>query len=169
MKKIRFLFQGNRYCYLRKLLLIMKLSTFLLMICIASYGATGYSQSEHVSVKLKDAKLKEFFGAVEHQTPYKFLYRDDAVEKIVVNLDESDKPLDQVLDNVLAGAGLSYKIFTNNLIVIASKESLQEKPVTGTVTDAATGEPLPGVYVLLKGTTTGVITGVDGSLFNKSA
>jgi TonB-linked SusC/RagA family outer membrane protein len=163
MKKIRFLFQGNRYCYLKKFLLVMKLSTFLLIISIASYGATGYSQPEHVSVKLKDAKLKEFFSVVEHQTPYKFLYRDDAVEKIVVNLDESDKPLDQVLDNVLPGAGLSYKILTNNLVVIASKEILQEKPVTGNVTDAETGEPLPGVYVLLKGTTTGVITGVDGN------
>jgi hypothetical protein len=98
MKKIRFLFQGNSNCYLKKLLLAMKLSTFLLIICIASYGATGYPQAEHVSVKLKDAKLKEFFGAVEQQTPYKFLYRDDAVEKIVVNLDESDRPLDQILD-----------------------------------------------------------------------
>ena len=163
MKKIRFLFQGNRYCYLKKLLLVMKLSTFLLITCIASYAGTGYSQSEYVSVKLKDAKLKEFFGVVEHQTSYKFLYRDDVVEKIVVNLDASDKPLDQVLDNVLQGAGLSYKIFTNDLIVVASKESLQEKPVTGTVTDAATGEPLPGVTVQLKGTTTGVITGLDGS------
>jgi TonB-linked SusC/RagA family outer membrane protein len=163
MKKIRFLFRGNSHYYLKKFLLVMKLSTFLLIISIASIGATGYSQAEHVSVNLKDAKLKEFFAAVEQQTPYKFLYRDDAVEKIVVNLDESDKPLDQVLDNLLPGAGLSYKIFTNNLIVIASKEALQEKPVTGNVTDAETGEPLPGVYVLLKGTTTGVITGVDGN------
>jgi TonB-linked SusC/RagA family outer membrane protein len=163
MKKIRFLFQGNSYCYLRKLLLIMKLSSFLLFICVASFGATGYSQSEHVSIKLKDAKLKDFFGAVEQQTSYKFLYRDDAVEKIIVNLDESDKPLDQVLDIALANAGLSYKIFTNNLIVIASKDVLQEKPVTGDVKDAATGEPLPGVYVVLKGTATGVITGVDGT------
>jgi TonB-linked SusC/RagA family outer membrane protein len=38
----------------------------------------------------------------------------------------------------------------------------QEKPVTGTVTDAATGEPLPGVNVLIEGTTTGVSTDLEG-------
>ena len=35
--------------------------------------------------------------------------------------------------------------------------------VTGTVTDAGTGEPLPGVNIVVEGTTAGAITGADGS------
>lgn len=39
----------------------------------------------------------------------------------------------------------------------------QSKTVSGTVTDQATGEGLPGVAVLVKGTTVGTATNVDGS------
>lgn len=39
----------------------------------------------------------------------------------------------------------------------------QGKTVTGTVTDQATGQGLPGVAVLVKGTSTGTATGADGS------
>jgi len=38
----------------------------------------------------------------------------------------------------------------------------QQKKVTGTVTDASTGEPLPGVNVLVKGTSNGTVTDFDG-------
>ncbi len=41
--------------------------------------------------------------------------------------------------------------------------SAQEMTVTGTVTDAETGDPLPGVTVIIKGTQQGAITQPDGS------
>ncbi|WP_242929500.1 SusC/RagA family TonB-linked outer membrane protein [Pontibacter vulgaris] len=39
----------------------------------------------------------------------------------------------------------------------------QVKAITGKVTDATTNQPLPGVTVLVKGTTAGTATGADGS------
>ncbi|MEA1887136.1 MAG: SusC/RagA family TonB-linked outer membrane protein, partial [Bacteroidota bacterium] len=39
----------------------------------------------------------------------------------------------------------------------------QDLTVTGTVTDATTGEPIPGVAVVIKGTTMGTATDVDGT------
>ncbi|NJO70427.1 MAG: SusC/RagA family TonB-linked outer membrane protein, partial [Bacteroidetes bacterium] len=53
-------------------------------------------------------------------------------------------------------------MFDNNLIVVALKQPVQNHKVTGTVTDAATGEPLPGVSILVKGTTLGTSTDVNG-------
>jgi iron complex outermembrane receptor protein len=41
--------------------------------------------------------------------------------------------------------------------------SAQEVSVTGTVTDAETGDPLPGVTVVIQGTQQGTITQVDGT------
>ncbi|MDN5292136.1 MAG: hypothetical protein PWQ06_2375, partial [Anaerophaga sp.] len=41
--------------------------------------------------------------------------------------------------------------------------SAQEKTVTGMVTDAQTGDPLPGVTVVIKGTQQGAISRVDGT------
>jgi TonB-linked SusC/RagA family outer membrane protein len=162
MKKIRFSLTDDRFFYLPKILLIMKLSTLLILINLTGIAANGYSQIENVTIKLKDADLKEFFASVEKQTLYKFLYRDDAIESIKVNLDESEKPLNQVITQVLAGSGFTYKILTNNLIVIASQDLFQQIKVSGIVTDGKTGEPLPGVNVSVKGTTIGIVTGTDG-------
>ena len=39
----------------------------------------------------------------------------------------------------------------------------QEKEVTGTVTDAETEEPLPGVNIVVQGTTTGTTSSIDGT------
>ena len=134
----------------------MKLTTFLLLINLVSIAGNGYSQSENVTIKLKDASLKEFFSTIEQQTSYKFLYRDDAVENIQVNLDEVDKPLDYVLSQVLDGSDFTYKILANDLIVIAPREIFQQRKVTGTVTEK-NGTPIPGVNVIVTGTTQGTV------------
>ena len=161
MKRIRFLLPGYSFFPLPKILLYMKLTTFLLLISLASFATTGYSQVENVTVKLKDSNLKEFFSVIEKQTSYKFLYRDDAVEGISVNIDETDKPLDNILSDIFVGSRFSFKVMENNLIVIAPIILLQQPTITGTVTDNA-GVPLPGVNVILKGTLIGTITDLEG-------
>ena len=161
MKKILIPLPGDRCFYLTKLLIFMKLTTFLLLISFSSFAATGYSQAEKVSVQLKDASMKDFFSTIEKQTSYKFLYRDDAVENILVNLDEVDKPLDKILTEILEGSNFSYKILENNLIVIASNALLQQIKVTGTVT-GSDDAPIPGVNIVVTGTIIGAITGIDG-------
>ena len=139
----------------------MKLTTFLLLINFVSIAATGYSQSEKVTIQLKDASMKDFFSNIENQTSYKFLYRDDAVENIRVNLDEVDLPLDNILNQILYGSRFTYKILTNNLIVIAPRELLQQLKITGTVTEK-NGTPIPGVNVVVTGTTQGTVTDIAG-------
>ncbi|MFA5819561.1 MAG: SusC/RagA family TonB-linked outer membrane protein [Bacteroidales bacterium] len=161
MKKIQFSLPGNKCFYLTKLLLFMKLTTFLLVINLVSFAATGYSQAEKVTIQLKNGSLKDLFSTVEQQTSYKFLYRDDAVENIQVNLDEVDEPLDNILNQILDGSRFTYKILANNLIVIAPRELLQQQKITGTVTDE-TGSPLPGVNVQIEGTTIGTISDASG-------
>jgi TonB-linked SusC/RagA family outer membrane protein len=161
MKKNRFLLHNNSYGCLKKLLLIMKLTTFLLLICLATYASNGYSQAEKVSIQLKDASIKELFQSVEIQTSYKFLFRNDAVENIQVTMDELDTPLDNILNEALKGSGLAYKILPNNLIVVASNDFLQQLKIAGTVTDEK-DNPLAGVTIAIKGTTLGTISDIDG-------
>jgi TonB-linked SusC/RagA family outer membrane protein len=139
----------------------MKLTISLLLICFSTFGSIGYSQSGKVSIQLKDVTIKDLFQVVENQTSYKFLYRDDAVENIQVSLDVLDTPLDKILNEVFAGTGFSYKILANNLIVVGSKELLQQIKITGTVTDEK-GNPLSGVTILVKGSTIGVLSDLSG-------
>jgi len=161
MKKNQFSLRGDKCFYSHKLFLIMKLTIFLLLISLVSIAATGYSQADEVTIQLQNASVKDLFSTIEHQTPYKFLYRDDAVENIQVTIDEFDTPLDRILNKTLEGSGFTYKILANNLIVIAPRELLQQNKISGTVTDKD-GTPLPGVNVVVTGTTLGTITDVDG-------
>jgi len=63
----------------------------------------------------------------------------------------------------LVASDVTYRVLENNLIVITPKAMYQQNRVTGVVTDASTGELLPGVYVRVEGTNTGAVTGADGS------
>ena len=79
-----------------------------------------------------------------------------------ISLNEKDAELSSILDKCLAGTGLTYT-FRDNLIIIQNKTRQQtdEKRVTGKVTDSK-GHPLPGVAVIIKGTTMGVSTDNEG-------
>lgn len=140
----------------------MKISTFLLIVNLLQISAIGYSQNEKLNLQLRNATLKEMFSAIEKQTNYKFLYRDDVLENIQVNVSASNALLTEVLNKALENSTNSYKVLENNLIVIASKETLQQQKVTGTITDASTGEQLPGVNIVVEGSTLGVVSDAFG-------
>lgn len=161
MKKILISFQGNNYSCPKKFLMIMKLTYFLVFFNLLNISAIGYSQVEKITVELNKSNLKELVKAVEKQTQYKFLYRDDELEGLTVNLNAVNTPLDEVLTRSLKGSDFDYKILANNLIVITSNEVLQQQNISGKVTDIS-GAPLPGVSVVVKGTTTGTVTDING-------
>ena len=161
MKKIRFFLHEHKFFFVPKIFLYMKLTTLFLVISLESIAAHGYSQTENVTVKLKDSNLKEFFNTIEKQTSYKFLYSDDAVGEINVNIDETDKPLDNILNDIFKGSGFSFKLMPNNLIVIAPVDLLQQITVTGTISDE-NGNPLPGVNIQVEGTTIGINSDING-------
>lgn len=145
----------------KRILLIMKLTTLLLLInMIHIFAGNAYSQSETLTMNMKDATIKEMFTAIEEKTNYKFLYRDDNLSNIIVNLEAEQMPLEEILYNTLSPAKQTYTILDNNLIVIIPER--QGNKITGTVTDASTGEPLIGVNILIEGTNQGAITDVNG-------
>ncbi len=55
------------------------------------------------------------------------------------------------------------KILILSLTLILSVSAFAQRNVTGTITEAASGDPLVGVTVQIKGTATGVISGYDGT------
>jgi len=162
MKKLEISSSGKRSFYLEKILLIMKLTTFLIFINLLQISAIGYSQNEKLSLQLNNATLKEMFAAIEKQTNYKFLYRDDVLEKQLVSINATEKPLDEILQNAFDNSSNTFRFLENNLIAIAPKQSFQQQKLTGTVTDGTTGEPVIGANVTIEGTTLGVVTDANG-------
>ncbi len=148
-----------------KLLLIMKLSFILILVNFLAASANGFSQGAKLSLDMKDASLKQVLSEIETQTELSFIYKSDLVNPDqLVNIQASDASIEQVLADLFADKNIKCEILDNSLIVLLPKNSvLQQQKVTGTITDASTGEPLPGVNILIEGTNQGVITDMSGN------
>lgn len=146
-----------------KLKLRMKLTIFILCLCVLQVSASISTSGQNFNLLVQDESLRDVFKAIENQTKYRFFYNDvviDLNKMVTLNLD--NKNIQQVMNELLSDSELSYKILNDNLIVIAPALELQQKVVKGTITDVNTGEKLPGVNVVIEGTTTGVITDANG-------
>jgi len=161
MKKFKIIQVFNHNKDLKKTWLIMRLSVFLLLISVFQVSATVYSQVTKLSISQENATITEIFEEIEKQSEFKFLYRKDHIDvnqQITVNMKK--QRVENILDEILSlYDNVSYTVLEDNLIVITPKQ--QTHNVTGTVT-ASTGETLPGVTILVKGTQKGTITGMDG-------
>ncbi|KAA2238787.1 SusC/RagA family TonB-linked outer membrane protein [Chitinophaga agrisoli] len=137
--------------------------------------ASSLFQNEHpVTLTGNGIPLRAVFKAIKKQTGYAVMYSTSATslnqdEKVTVNFKET--PLDDVLGTLFKGRNLEWQ-YSDDILLIRKKEFTVPKknevdstvtPVslTGKVTDA-NGTPLPGVTVILKGTSLGTTTDGDG-------
>lgn len=142
----------------------LNLRTALISLCMFAFVGTS-AQTGTVTVKLRNASVKELFSAIEKQTSYRFSYRDAEIKgKGNVTISATNRELKQVLENELSRLGLKYAVSGNKIIVTpaAAAPSAQPKKVTGKVVDA-NGEPVIGATVIENGTSNGTVTDFDGN------
>lgn len=160
---------GNGVCTyltLKKTLRIMRLVLFLLLISIfQTIASAGYSQSTKITLKSEDLSLVDVLSRIEDQSEYRFIYDKSQIDldkKVRINFD--DASLKVVLDDLFLKNGINYQVIDNQVILnrSASVAMQQSKTISGKVTDF-TNSPLPGVTVVVKGTTTGTVTDADGN------
>lgn len=153
---------------LNQLWRIMKLTILFSFCCVLMVTANSYSQSTKLSLNLSGQTIKEVLNQVEEKSEFIFLYKNGEMnDQLKVNIDVHDATINEILDKILSGQNLSYNI--NNRQVIISKKEVsnvfaatnQSKNVSGKVKDS-TGASLPGVSVVIKGTTNGTITDGEG-------
>ena len=150
----------------RKVLINMNLlSVFILVFCM-SVHATTLSQEAKISLSVKEASLNDVLQEASKQSSCDFLYDLGFVEgKVVKNLSVKEKDLLGFLNELLPRYGLMYS-YDNNIVIIKVREDepKEEKKsivLKGKVTDEK-NVPLPGVTVLLKGTSKGTATDMEG-------
>lgn len=146
----------------KKLLLMTKLTIFLSLFFVIQLSANVYSQTK-LSVDSKNKTVKEVLAEIENQSVFRFFYNDKFEDlNTRVTYDIHDESITEVLDNLFGSTNVTYKIMDNNLIVLAPGDVLQSNSVSGKVTNDES-EPLPGVTVVIKGTTDGTTTDVNGN------
>lgn len=146
----------------------MRISTFLLMVCVfCSYAGNAHSQNAKVSIRMNNVKLDKILNEIENQTDYLFIYNNQVDINKITSVKVKNEAVAQVLDKILSGTGINYELEGTHIILTteAIKDlhaQQQAKTVTGTVTDVS-GEPIIGANIRIKGTTTGTITDIDGN------
>ena len=145
-------------------LLKMKVTVLLLLVCVLQSMAGAYSQTAKYDISMTGGKLENVFKLIEQKGEYTFLYSIEDMDQISsVNVNVKQADLKEVLDICLANTKLTYEI-NGRLVIIRVKDEnpkVKERVIKGVVKDRK-GESLPGVSVLLKGTTVGVATDVKG-------
>ena len=149
----------------RKILLKMKFTILLIFIAVIQVSASVYSQETYLNLSVKDKSLRDVFKLIEKESNFRFFYNDEFTElDRNINLDIKDKKIDDILAMIFTGSEVTYRILENNIIVITpfSKTLPQQLVIQGKVTDATSGEPLPGVNIVVEGTSIGTISGENG-------
>ena len=162
MKKNKFL--SLRREKIRKLVL-MHFLTFLLLLILLPGMAITHAQNK-ISIEMQNVSLQDVFTAIQQQSHLRFLYSNEDVDHIKIELLKSEQEeIGTILDQVLENTGLTWQM--QDHIIFVKKAKITVPPVesvkiTGKVTDK-TGNPLPGVTVAIKGTSLGGATDVDGN------
>lgn len=153
---------GGKNPLLSNALLVMKITTFLLLVGVLQVSAKGFGQDK-LNLKYKNAEIAGILINIEKQTHYRFLYNNQLPairQKVTINVENVD--IKQALDNLFSQTILTYRFMANGLIVINEGDNRQaEKKVTGKITDP-NGAPLSGVTVTIKGTSKATTTNEQG-------
>ncbi|NOY96809.1 MAG: TonB-dependent receptor plug domain-containing protein [Chlorobi bacterium] len=177
MKKFRetgFLREVGSYEFLLK----MKLLIIFLMLGILQSTASVYSQQQKLALQFENATLVDVFEEIEQNSEFTFLYSNEDVESVKgINLRVANATVDQILDACFTGTALTYTV-NDRLVIIKQADSpvlikdkvkseleteQQKKEIKGKVTDQS-GDPLPGVNVVVKGASNiGTITDFEGN------
>ena len=140
---------------------MMKIFVLALVAACLSFSGRVMAQSQRVTLDLKSCSIIEFFRTLQEKTSLYFIYniKDlQGLDKISVKAD--NEPVEEILRRIFAGRKLDFN-FDNNTVVVQPRQ-MQNSRIKGRITDTHKN-PLPGVTIMIKGTTLGAVTDMDGN------
>lgn len=140
---------------------------FLPVILLACAAFAAHAQDRTgITLKMENVPLQEVIDAIEQQSRYLFLI-DHVDVNTHVDVDALNQPLQDVLEEMFRGSGITWDIQGTNVYITKAQESEdasrpEDNVVSGHITDTY-GNPVIGAGVLVKGTTLGAGTDLDGN------
>lgn len=153
-----------------KILRVMKLTVILIMAAILQVSASGFAQN--LTLKTKNASLKQVFSEIKKQTGLNILYRSsDIKDAKPINVNIDAKPIEEAMVQILQNQALDFGITDKNIVIRPKEEKglidkikdyFAQIDVSGKVVDE-NGQPIGGASVLVLRTGKGMSTRVDGT------
>ena len=137
-------------------------------------AAPGYAQSARVSLDMKSASLEKVLDEIESQSEFYFIFNQKQLDvNRVVDIKEENKLITDILPELFKGTNVSYAVLDrkilltteqsdNNLSAAGTDVQQQQKTISGTITEAGTNQLMTGVNILIKGTSIGAISDING-------
>ena len=155
---------------IEKILRVMKLTLFLFLAFSLQLSAK-VMLGQQVTLELGETSVRKAFKELKRQTGTYFMYNEeDVARSLSVELTLDDVSLKEALNEICSQVPLDYEI-VEDYVLIKKKTAVikhptnqqqEKKKINGTVTDEY-GVRLPGVSVVVKGTSIGTATDVDGN------
>lgn len=155
------------FTILKKIPSRMKLTAFMLFLSLGLLRAADtYGQSISLSLEVNRGTVQQVLDELESRSGYRFFYNNKQINaNRIVSLKSMDENLFSILNDLFAGTDITYKILDKSIILSVKdgKEILPQvgRKVSGVVTDMS-GEPVIGANVIVKGSSTGTVTDLDG-------
>ena len=150
----------------------ISLTLFFLIMALHTLEASSNFQVKKLTIDLDSAPMESVFNEIEHKTGYSFLFNNKDINlKRKVSVKFTDEEIHSALDELLSDESVDYEFLDNHIILKSIPETKAvrvvevaepQSEVSGLVTDAD-GLPLPGVSIVVKGTTRGTSTDMDGN------
>jgi len=148
---------------------IMKLTILFMMVGFIHVSASVYSQTTKLTLEMTNKRVIDVLEEIEKQSEFRFAYSTELIDvNRKVSVAFNDTKIDDILNQIFTGTDVVYIMHDRHIMLYPKKiednvksGSDQKKTISGKVTDSS-GEPLPGVTVLIKGTTSGSVTNIDG-------
>ena len=154
--------------------LIIILLQVMSMQLLITGGAVGQDLgSTKVSARIKERRIVEIFRIIEGKTDFVFVFPSEIKdEDNTYSFNFVDESLDNVLRRLREAAHLRFQVIDHTITAARDASFIREKQspkketaarikVSGTITDGIDNSGLPGVSVLVKGSTSG--TSCDGN------
>ena len=145
---------------------------FLLTTIMSYANNLAYAQNQTFTFHLKNVSIKTVLQTIEKQSEFIFMYRSDLLDTSKkVSVDADKKSVSQILDQILEGTAVTYEINDRQIVLkkdvkqieISEQTVKRKKSVSGVITDEVTQEPIIGAAIMVKGTSIGTTTNVDGN------
>jgi len=160
---------------IQKLLLIMKLTIFLTLLLTLTVSAGTYSQNTRLNLSLENVTIERALLEIEKNSQFIFVYESGTLDKTLRRtVSAKEKTIDAILSQLFEGTDVNYSVDDRQVLLYKKGtlintvqssdlffEQQNSRTISGVVTDAA-GLSIPGVSVVVKGSTNGAITDSNG-------
>jgi TonB-linked SusC/RagA family outer membrane protein len=151
-----------------KFLFLMRLTLFCFLLAILGVQANSYSQNTRFKLNYKNTSIKQILEDIKSQSEFEFFYsNDDFDTNAKIDLKVNNATVEEVLQKIVDPTSLKYKVIDKTIVIsqVHNKElnnGQQDRTIKGAVKDVS-GAAIPGVSVVLKGTTRGSLTDFEGN------